>query len=124
MAEQRQGAEAERQRQAEAAETERQAAEEQRSAMEAQLGVGERTRALWEQVKSVLNERQEFSLAFHSAFLLPLNGRRVTIATPIQFYCQAIEKRTGVLKQAIEEVSGKQLEAIEVRFIEPAITGN
>ena len=75
-------------------------------------------------MKALLTERAEFSIAFHSAFLLPLNGRTATIATPVQFYCQVIEQRADALRTALSEVSGKEIETIEVRLFEPTAAGS
>jgi hypothetical protein len=82
------------------------------------LGVGERASELWDQVKSLLETRRESSVALHSAFLLPLNGRTATIVTPIQFFAQVIEKRADIIRGAIEEVSGQRIERLEVKLSE------
>jgi hypothetical protein len=44
----------------------------------------------------------------------------VTLATPVPFYRTLIEKRAEVVKRAIEDVSGKQIEAVAVKVFEPA----
>lgn len=103
-----------------AAELESREAAEQRRRMEGELGVGERTRELWERVKALLTERREFSPVLYSAFLLPLNGGTATITTPVQFYCQQLERHSDALKRAIQEVSGKPIEALKVTHFQPA----
>lgn len=100
-------------------EQERQEAEDQRRAVEAQLGVGERTRDTWERVKELLRERDEFSIAFHSAYLMPLNGRMATLATSIPFFREVIEKRADALCSVISEVSGREIEVVEVKLFQP-----
>jgi hypothetical protein len=102
-----------------AAELESREAAEQRRRMEGELGVGERTREHWERVKLLMGEWGEFSPVFYSAFLLPLNGATATITTPVQFYCQQIERHSDALKRAIQDVCGKPIEALEVRHFEP-----
>ena len=88
-------------------EREQHEAEEQRRAVERELGVGERTRETWEAVKALLQEREEFSIAFHSTFLLPLNGRMATLATAVPFFSKMIEKHSDALRAALTEVSGR-----------------
>ena len=114
----------EQRRQDEQADIERQRAEEQRRAVETELGIGERTRDTWERVKELLREKDQFSVAFYSSYLLPLNGRVATVAASVPFFCEVIEKHASDLRAVISEVSGKNIEAIEVRFIEPAATGD
>lgn len=103
-----------------AAELESREAAEQRRRMEGELGVGERTREHWERAKLLMAEWGEFSPVFYSAFLLPLNGGTATITTPVQFYCQQIERHSDVLKRAIQEVSGRPIETLEVTHFQPA----
>jgi hypothetical protein len=114
--------ETERRQREEEAERESQKARAERKAMEVALGVGERASELWEQVRALLEARRESSIALHSAFLLPLNGRIATIATPVQFFAQVIERRADIIRRAIEEVSGQQIERLEVRLAGPLPT--
>jgi len=123
-AEKGKAAEAERRKREAQLEQERQEAEDQRRAIETQLGVGERTRDTWERVKELLVEREEFSIAYHSAYLLPLNGRVATVATSIPFFRDVIQKHIDGLRMALSEVSGKEIETIEVRLFEPAAAGS
>jgi DNA-binding MarR family transcriptional regulator len=111
-------AEEEERRQKEAEEETRKA-EQQRRALEAELGVGKKTRDTWEEVKQLLLERGQFTVAYHSAYLLPLKGSVATLATPVQFFCDVIEKRTEALREAICEVSGKRIESVEVKVFTP-----
>lgn len=91
----------------------------QRRRMEEKLGVGDRTREYWERAKLLLEQWGEFSPVFYSAFLLPLKGRTATIATPVQFYCQQLERNADALKRAIQEVSGKPIETLKVIHFQP-----
>ena len=103
-------------------EREQREAEEQRRAVERKLGVGERTRETWEAVKALLEEREQFSIAFHSTFLLPLNGRTATLATTVPFFSKMIEKHSDALRAALTEVSGREIDAIAVEVFEPTAT--
>ena len=103
-------------------EREQHEAEEQRRAVERELGVGERTRETWEAVKALLQEREEFSIAFHSTFLLPLNGRVATLATAVPFFSKMIEKHSDALRAALREVSGREIDTIAVQVFEPTTT--
>lgn len=123
-AEQERVAEEEQRRRQEQLEQERHEAEDQRRAIEAELGVGERTRETWERVKELLLERDEFSIAYHSAYLMPLNGRVATVATSIPFFREVIEKRSEGLRRALSDVAGKEIETIEVRLFEPTTAGS
>lgn len=92
---------------------------EQRWALEQALGIGESASQLWDQVKLLLQERREFSIAFHTAFLLPLNGSTATIATPVKFFCGVIDQRADWLRSAIEQITGKTIETVETKYFEP-----
>jgi hypothetical protein len=97
------------------AEQERVAGEEQRRRIERELGIGESTRALWEAVKALLEERKQFSPALFSAYLLPVRGGKAVIATPVEFFCGVIEARREEIRSALEEATGRAIGELEVR---------
>ncbi len=111
--------EAERRRRDEEAELERRKAEQQRRAVESELGVGESTRETWERVQDLLRDTEHFSVAFLGSHLLPLNGRVATVVTSAPFFREVIEKRAEALCSVISEVSGKNIEVVEVKLFQP-----
>ena len=111
------GLETVRRQETDEADRERREAEAQRRSIERDLGVGESTRILWEKAKALLEERKQFSPALFSAYLLPLRGGHAVVATPVEFFCGAIQGRSEEIRSALEEVSGRAINEVEVRCI-------
>lgn len=109
---------AEQRNREEAARQERQAAEAQRLAIEQELGIGERTRAVWQQTIELLQERGQMSPALLSAFLLPLEDSKATIVTPVKFFGKVISQNADTIQAALEEVAGESIEGIQVKHVE------
>lgn len=101
--------------QAEAQERDREEAAAQRRELEAQLGIDDATRELWQRVRELLEERGEGSLALASAYLLPLAGDVATVATPVAFFCKVIVRHEEAIRAALEELTGRPVRGVEVR---------
>ena len=102
--------------QAEAAE--RKAAQAQRLAVEQKLGIGDSTRALWQQSLRLLDERAQMGPALLSAFLLPLRGTTATIVTPVKYFARAIAQNSDTIRAALEEAAGRTVQRIVVEHLE------
>jgi hypothetical protein len=111
-------AQAEQQSRAEAADQERQEAAAQRFAIEQELGIGERTRGVWQQTLDLLEEQGQMTPALLSAFLLPLDGSEATIATPVKFFGKVIAENADVIQAALEEVVGESIESVAVKHLQ------
>ncbi|MBP7559235.1 MAG: replication protein [Armatimonadetes bacterium] len=103
---------------AQAEERERQAAAKQRAAVEEHLGIGERTRELWDQARALLRERGQFSPALFASYLLPLRGTAATIVTPVDIFCRFIESRSVQIALVLSETLGRPVETVEVKHTE------
>jgi len=85
-----------------------------RAGIETELGIGEKTKEIWEQTKQILAERDQMSPALLSAYLLPIRGKTATIVTPVPFFCQYIQRSLPAIAAVIKEASGKRDINIEV----------
>ena len=109
---------AERRSREEAEARERQEAEDQRRALEAELGVDDGTRDLWDRTRALLQERGQWTAALFSAYLLPLRNGVATVATPVAFFGEVIGKRADAIRAALQEVTGQDVGRVEVQFVE------
>jgi hypothetical protein len=103
---------------AKAEERERQAAARQRAAVEQHLGIGERTSTLWDQARTLLRERGQFSPALFASYLLPIRGSAATVVTPVDIFCRFIESRTDHIAVVLSEILGRPVETIQVKHAE------
>jgi len=119
VAQQKQGekqariAAAERKRREAQEEAEREEARKTRQDIERALGIGAKTRALWEETKAELERRGHLHPSLLTAYLLPLRGTRGTLVTPVPFLVQFIEQHVLEVQAALETVTQK--EGLEVR---------
>jgi hypothetical protein len=85
-----------------------------RAAIEAELGVGEGTKQIWEQAQRKLEERGEMSPALLSTYLLPIRGKTATLVTPVPFFCQWIQRSLPLIGDILRQVTGKDDLNVEV----------
>ncbi len=78
-----------------------------RASIETELGIGESTKATWEQTKAMLEQRGEMSPALLSTYLLPIRGKSAILVTPVPFFCQYIQRILPLIGDILHEVSGK-----------------
>jgi hypothetical protein len=107
-----------------AAALERQTAEAQRLAIEQKLGIGEKSRTVWQKTLGLLQERGQMSPALLSTFLLPLEDSKATVATPVKFFSKVIVQNADIIQAALEEVIGKSIRGVEVKHLELEGTGS
>jgi hypothetical protein len=107
-----------------AAAQEQQAAEAQRLAIEQRLGIDEKSRTIWQKTLGLLQERDQMSPALLSAFLLPLEDGKAIVATPVKFFGKVIAQNADIIQSALEEVTGKGIEGVEVQHLELEDTGS
>jgi hypothetical protein len=99
---------------AEEADRERKREAERQAAVARELGVGERERRWWDDAKALLNERRQGSGALSSAYLVSLSHGKAVITTPVELFRTTLEGRAEYIREALAEVSGKQVSAVVV----------
>jgi hypothetical protein len=62
--------------------------------------------------------------ALLSAFLLPLEDGKAIVATPVKFFGKVIAQNADIIQSALEEVTGKGIEGVEVQHLELEDTGS
>jgi plasmid replication initiation protein len=85
-----------------------------RASIETELGIGESTKAIWEQTRAILKERGEMSPALLSTYLLPIRGKTAVLVTPVPFFGQYIQRILPLIGDIVREVSGKGELNVEV----------
>ena len=88
--------------------------EKQRARIERDLGIGPKTKEIWEQVRAWLEEHDESTVALHGALLLPLRGNEATVVTGIQFFARTLEAHREALQEALRAVTGREALTLKI----------
>ena len=79
-----------------------------RERIEAELGIGPRTRELWEQAKALLDKRGALYPSLLMSYLLPLRrGSVATVVAPAAIIVPSIEERADEVAEALGELLGR-----------------
>ncbi len=82
------------------------------------MGIGEKSRTVWQKMIGLLQARGQMGPALLSAFLLPLEDGKATIAIPVKFFRKVIVQNADIIQAALEEVIGKSIRGVEVKHLE------